>query len=254
LDISELNRISSQKEFRRHPWELARVRAISFLLKKSFPKYKRILDIGSGDAFVIRQLADKNIADVYTAIDTAYSPQIISTLKENADAGIEFYSGLPENINADCILILDVLEHCENDHEVLQDNTRKGAIAEGATVLVTVPAFGGLFSQHDRLLGHHRRYSRKQLKRLLEKNEMQVINDGYFFMSLLPVRIIQLLFEKLNLRKAKKSIDDWKGNNIISNIISTILWADFRVCYFLSRLGINLPGLSCYCLCKKSPS
>lgn len=255
MDISELQRVQQNREFLRHPWEIARCSAISFLLKKRKSRYKRILDIGSGDAFVINKLAEDNISDEYIAVDTAYTPEIIEALnKKRINENISFRNSSPKNTNTDCILLLDVLEHCEDDRLVLHHSIEQNTVPGDCIILITVPAFQGLFSQHDILLGHHRRYSRRQLRRLVKNENLEILEQGYFFFSLLPVRLFQLLLEKMKIRKAKNSIDNWNGGKAVSKIISTILWADFRMCRFLSRAGIHLPGLSCYCLCKKSPS
>jgi hypothetical protein len=204
---------------------------------------------------VVSHIASLHAADRLIAVDTAYSPEMISSLqaKEGSEK-ISYYNITPPQVNADCVLILDVLEHCSNDAQVLRESIHQGMTTPESVILISVPAFQGLFSQHDQLLGHHRRYSRRALTTLVKKEDLVVIESGYFFFSLLPLRILQLLFEKIKIRKASKSIDDWNGGATVSKIISSILWADFRICHFLSRAGIHLPGLSCYCLCKKSPS
>ncbi len=256
MDITELKRISDKASFNRHPWETARVAAIHFLLRKQRQTFRHILDVGSGDAFVLRTLASGNLARTYTAVDTAYSPAIISQLSELENSiNIQYMQQLPtSNTNADGVLVLDVLEHCEQDAPVLAGAIDPTLTGDDAVILITVPAYQSLFSQHDKLLGHHRRYSRKRLKRLAQSEGLTIIKSGYFFFSLIPPRLFQKLFEALGWRKAKTSIDNWNGSNTVSRIISSILWADFRICHALSSIGIHLPGLSCYCLCKKSRS
>ena len=64
-------------------------------------------------------------------------------------------------------------------------------------LLITVPAYQSLFSSHDSFLGHYRRYSNGSLRRLIERSGFKVLDIGYFFGSLLPVRILQVIKERL---------------------------------------------------------
>lgn len=253
MDIEEYKKISNKEKAGRHPWEIARARIILFLLKKNDVPYSHILDIGSGDGFILRNLVKNQIAKTYSAFDTAYTDDLILELKTLSYAqDITFDKNFQRNPGnqSDCILLLDVLEHCENDHEVL-GSVVNGDPTPNASFVITVPAFQGLFSQHDDLLGHFRRYTLTQITDLCESQKLEVIRGGYFFFSLLPIRIFQIFFEKLRLRKPKKTIDNWEANKVITNFISKILWVDFRICYAFSSIGINLPGLSAYCICRR---
>lgn len=248
-----------RKKINRHPWEITRAKIVCFMLGRKKEKFRHIADIGSGDAFILSQLTKNKMADHYSAIDTAYTNEIINRIK--SQGGLEkidfFHSATAlkeKNYETDCLLLLDVLEHCENDQLVLSEGVSLLSDKDNATVLITVPAFQMLFSDHDRLLKHYRRYNRKKLLRLCLANELTIKKSGYFFFSLLLIRFVKLFARKMGFKKTKKTIDNWEGGNFISKLLSAILWADFRVCYFLSNWGIHLPGLSCYCLCQKLPS
>jgi hypothetical protein len=73
-------------------------------------------------------------------------------------------------------------------------------------------------------------------------------------MTLLIIRCIQLFLEKLGLHKPKKSIDNWKAGSFISKIITSLLWFDFLIGRLFLKLGIQIPGLSAYCICRLLPS
>ena len=62
----------------------------------------------------------------------------------------------------DSALFIHVLEHIENDRAAL-DHTST-LVKSGGSVLIEVPALPFLFSDHDRLLGHYRRYTKKMLR------------------------------------------------------------------------------------------
>jgi len=259
MDITELNRISVEIPFQRHPWEIARARVILFLLKKHKRKITHVADIGSGDGFVLQTLIHHKIAGNYSAIDTAYTTTIIEKLKQSMGANaVDFFINVEQahnkKIATDCILLTDVLEHCVNDKEVLNSIIDDSILISNGMILITVPAFPRLFSHHDNLLKHYRRYTRKQIIEICQSQNIKVEASGYFFLSLLPARIFHLLLQKMNMHKPNISIDNWRGNSYLTRFISLILWLDFRVCYALSGIGIHLPGLSCYCICKKVPS
>ena len=258
MDITELKRIED-KRLARHPWERARAGMVRFLVRHFKPESIKVLDIGSGDAFLLNTLRQNYISKEYIGVDTAYDAGILKRLRD---------SGVPESIilldhlnslkgnaeKADTCLLLDVLEHCEDARALLVE-ARNGEISsEDSFFFITVPAFQALFSGHDELLGHYRRYSRKQLSKLCRSADLRVIASGYFFFSLIPARYLQILREKLSGKKSRKSLDAWRGGELLARIFYAILWADSRICYLLSRLGIHLPGLSAYAICRKQPS
>ena len=257
MDITELKR-NTDPRAGRHPWEKARAGFISFLLRRFSAGNGTLLDLGSGDAYLLSALSEKKTYQQYLAVDTAYTPELISGLRKiPGNESIRFFKitgEIPPQEKADTCLLLDVLEHCEDDLAVLKQSTGGGLTTADARFFITVPAFQGLFSKHDNLLQHHRRYSRKQLRRLCEKAGLEPIATGYFFFSLLPARALQLLAEKLKLREPKHTLDGWKGGAFLSHLIYAILRADSRICYLLSRTGLHLPGLSAYAICKKQPS
>jgi len=249
MDISELKR-NNRIEINRHPWEGARLKVIQHLLVKHKKKFNHILDIGSGDAFVIKSLHKSKLANHYTGIDTAFSDDLIDLLQ--GDQNVHLLAAMPANLEpgADCVLMLDVLEHCEDDYHTLQTIVNGGFIKQNAFVLITVPAFQSLYSQHDDLLGHFRRYNYKQLKKLCEKNNLIVIDGGYFFSTLLILRCLQLIQEKIKHRKIRKTVEDWKGSKWLTKTLEIFLYIDFLISRAFLRLGVRIPGLSAYSICR----
>jgi hypothetical protein len=254
MDISELLRLDPNKPINRHPWERVRARIIAYLLRRHAPHSKHIADIGSGDAYVLSSLANKKMADDYSAVDTAYTNEIIKRIQTIANNSIHFYPDTSHLPAADSLLLTDVLEHCEDDLSVLRSLTRDDISSGDAIFFITVPAFQRLFSEHDRLLHHYRRYSRRQINNVAKTAGLEVLESGYFFHILVPVRLIQLFLEKIRLRKPRTSLDNWRGNKLITTVFSAILWANFRIGHLFTRIGLRIPGLSCYCICRKLPS
>jgi hypothetical protein len=96
-------------------------------------------------------------------------------------------------------------------------------------------------------LGHYRRYTLPQLKNLLVQNQFSIIDKGYYFTTLLFFRRV----EKFLKKDKEASIDNWEAGKFKTALINTMLKVDFKISLFFNKLGITIPGLSCYCLCKK---
>jgi SAM-dependent methyltransferase len=82
----------------------------------------------------------------------------------------------PEPVFGSAVLF-NVLEHIEDDAGALRQ-IRERLAARGSLVL-WVPAFALLYSKFDEQLGHHRRYRRKELERLVEAAGFDVVESRY---------------------------------------------------------------------------
>jgi SAM-dependent methyltransferase len=91
----------------------------------------------------------------------------------------------------DVVLASDVLEHIEHDGKAVSEISR--VVRPGGSVIVSVPAHGWLFSQHDTALQHFRRYSKRAVRELLECNRLVVSRLSYWNTALFPVVCIQRL-------------------------------------------------------------
>lgn len=251
MDLTEFERLFDKENYKRHPWEISRKKVLFKLLSATEIKFpiKRIVDIGGGDAYIINEIFKHNLAEEYFTIDTAYSPEIIAQLKMNyGENAIHYVQNLTDYFNMFppeknvLFLCMDVLEHLEKEDEILKHLTFKNNY-----FLFAVPAFQSVFSNHDVLLGHYRRYNLKQLEMVLTKNQFQILNKGYYFSSLLLVRWFESIFNK----NKKASIDNWTGNTIKSKLLVAILQLDFAFTRVIQKFGIKMYGLSCYCICKK---
>jgi hypothetical protein len=148
------------------------------------------------------------------------------------------------------IILMDVLEHIYHDTEFLGQILKK--TPQGSFLFITVPSFQFLFSNHDVYLKHHRRYNRKQLLALIHSNNLYVEKCHYFYASLFFVRLISLLFKKVDPQH-QSGIGQWRfqEKHIITRIFYTLLNFDFCFCSFFARFRIYLPGLSLLAVCRK---
>ena len=84
--------------------------------------------------------------------------------------------GLIEDIDAaeryDNVVALDVIEHIEDDGAAVR--AMRDALVPGGTLLLSVPALSALYGPKDVAIGHYRRYDRKYLVDLLEREGLRV--------------------------------------------------------------------------------
>jgi SAM-dependent methyltransferase len=86
---------------------------------------------------------------------------------------------LPDH-SFDYLLAFEVLEHIEDDVEVLASWARK--LRSGGKVLISVPAHQRKYGRSDAMVGHVRRYERLQVHALLEAagfRDIRLINYGW---------------------------------------------------------------------------
>jgi hypothetical protein len=244
----------------RHPWETARLEVMLKLLRKWFLQTNlTVADIGCGDTFVVNSLATKFPDNNYLAVDTAFTEADIDFFaKEFSGKNIK----IAKDVNAikdisskiDIVLLMDVIEHIEDEVSFLQNIVKQEFIIDDSLFFITVPAFQSLFTAHDKHLLHYRRYSRHTLKQTLRKSGLEIIDSGYFFTSLMKVRILQKLFEIIFGEKEQKGLAVANFDKRKAKLIKSFLILDFRISRFFHHLGIKIPGLSTYAICRKSIS
>jgi trans-aconitate methyltransferase len=257
MDLRELKEVSVMK---RHPWEWARFEVACKLLKPFIKNVNTFIDIGAGDVFFTKELHKRYPASSFFAVDIEFSnEQIINFNKEFNDKPIQVYKTL-DDLNsafsgkASQLFLMDVIEHIENDIEFLQMVSKQPFVDNNTLLFITVPAFQRLFCSHDIFLGHYRRYHTAMLKDHVRRGGWEPIRSGYFFTSLLLPRVIQKLKEgdiQDAMGKATGLVE-WKGGKGKTNLIKNILLADFFVTNSLQKVGLSIPGLSNYVICRKS--
>jgi SAM-dependent methyltransferase len=141
----------------------------------------------------------------------------------------------------DLITCLDVIEHVEDD--VGGFSAMLHAARPGAFLVVTVPAYQWLWSEHDRLNHHYRRYSRDTLVAAAERAGWECMTTTYFNLLLLPPAAVYRLLEGSGidrLRPASRSVLTTTPRGL-----SRLLEIPLRLESRLLAAGVRLPaGLS----------
>ena len=228
--------IEQKDNINRHPWELSRTDSLIKEIRKYHDK-GLILDIGCGDSYFDYELlkTDINITKLY-GVDI-YLKKKIDTDRYYA---VNSYDKLDKK-KFDTIIMLDVLEHIEDDYQFIND-TVNGLLKDKGIIILTVPAHQFLYSKHDEYLKHYRRYNIKMIKELCKKKNYKIVNYHYFYFSLF---IFRLLF-----RNKSNEVNNWKysENSFITKFIRGILNIDYSISKLLAPIS---NGLSLFVVLKK---
>ncbi len=102
---------------------------------------------------------------------------------------------------------LDVIEHLQDDLAALRELRR--VVVPGGALLLTVPAYQWLWSGHDVINHHYRRYTQRSLRLVAERAGWRQVRATYFNALLLPVAIMLRALDKLNAKTTQSSLDLW---------------------------------------------
>ena len=134
---------------------------------------RRVLEIGAGMGNLSRQLARRRQRYVASDIDEEHIERLRKRLRHHVHLETEFCDlsrtedFLPFANSMDTVVCLNVLEHIEDDRGALRNI--HSALAPGGRAIVLVPEGQRLYGKLDEVLGHHRRYSHRQLRERLEE-------------------------------------------------------------------------------------
>jgi SAM-dependent methyltransferase len=132
---------------------------------------RRVLEIGCGLGNFTRHLLDRELVigiDVEPACVEAWRsafPESANLMGFAMDVLDSAFLDLKRH-QPDTIVCLNVLEHIEEDKRALEQ--MHAVLPPGGRALLIVPAFESLYGPIDRNLGHFRRYSKENLRRLSE--------------------------------------------------------------------------------------
>jgi 2-polyprenyl-3-methyl-5-hydroxy-6-metoxy-1,4-benzoquinol methylase len=141
---------------------------------------QRLLDVGAGSGFFSRHLL-ANGAQSALCVDVGYE----RTWDETVGGKPVLYRRDCDATDCDLVLMMDVLEHVDNDAGLVSHYATK--VPAGAHFLVTVPAFRFLWSGHDVFLEHKRRYTLAEIEQTMRTAGLDVVRGAYFFGAVFPL-------------------------------------------------------------------
>jgi SAM-dependent methyltransferase len=169
------------------------------------PAATRILDAGCGSGRNMVELARRG-----TVTGVELSPTSVCLARERGVGEVIEGSVLDMPFADDTFELavsLDVVEHLEDDVAALRELRR--VVVPGGALVVTVPAYQWLWSGHDVINHHHRRYTRRSLQAVAEQAGWREERTTYFNSLLLPVAILLRVLDRINTRTTESSLDLW---------------------------------------------
>jgi len=222
----------------RHWWYRGRRTVIEGVLcGVELPPHARILDAGCGSG---RNMIELNRHGTVTGVEISPTS---AALARDRDAGEVLTGSVLEmpfaDDSFDLAVSLDVIEHLDDDLAALRELRR--VVAPGGALLVTVPAYRWLWSGHDEINHHHRRYTRRTLQDVAERAGWRQVRTTYFNALLLPIAIILRVIDRVNRKTTESSLDLWVPPEPFNWLLERPLGLEARV---IARGGRIPAGLS----------
>lgn len=161
---------------------------------------KSVLEFGAGVGTI------SNLWRIETGVTPdcyEIDPEMILTIKER---GFDCYDSFEAmNKSYDVVFTSNVLEHIENDSEVIEQLSN--LTNHRGKLIVYVPAFQFLYSKLDEELGHYRRYGKKELVQKLRSSGYVVVkcqySDSIGFFAWLFTKLSGSTGDESNIRMMK---------------------------------------------------
>jgi len=132
---------------------------------------------------------------------------------------------LPSDAQFNTILYIDVLEHIEDDHGELAKAVSH--LKDGGHLIVLSPAFQMFYSPFDKAIGHHRRYTKKTLRKVVSITELE--EKRMFYMESTGAFLLMLNKYLLKMKyPTKNQIGFWQTVLVpVSKLLDKILFYRF---------------------------
>lgn len=195
-----------------------------------------IVDVGSGSGFFAisleKEFRDK-IKKVYL-VDINYTAEEIAATKNDK---IQKTLRIPYEIENGLVILMDVLEHLEDDLKMLQD-IKAASKGNNNHFFITVPAFYSLWSGHDVYLGHYRRYKIDTLNKVLNEAKYNIENTYYLYGSLFPM--VWTVRKMQNMLQQKEATSNMKPfSPLINKILLGITSIDMKLATANKVFGVS---------------
>lgn len=229
---------------RNHWWFKVRGQIISDLLVKNLYNKKdlKILNVGIATGKTTELL---NQFGLVSSVE--YDKDCCEFVQ--AKLGIDVINGsildLPfKDKEFDLVCAFDVIEHVEDDHKAVQELYR--VCKDNSIVFITVPAFMSLWSHHDEVNHHYRRYIMPQILNLFKNFSGQSLSKSYFnsllFLPVLGFRLISKVLPQRLIREGSGSdFTVLKADSIVNKLLYFIFNLERQtIKYIKYPIGVSI--------------
>jgi SAM-dependent methyltransferase len=226
----------------RHWWFVGRQKIIFTLIQRYAPQPARILDAGCGAGYTTSAL--RRFGEVF-AFDSApeavaYAMERELQVKQGEMTAIPYADEDFEVVTA-----LDVLEHAENDKLALTELWR--VMKTGGALFFTVPAYRFLWSPHDDVNQHKRRYTAKEVRAKMAETGFSLLKLSYYNTLLFPpiaaTRAFRRLFPAAEVENRSDFSLPYHGG--INTILTSLFTLEARLLRSMNfPFGVSLVGVA----------
>ena len=234
----------------RYWWFVGRRRIVAALLESIDPPGAprlRVLDVGCGTggnfALLDRWGEVAGVDDSAEALRFCVQRGRRSVLQASAGR-------LPFAAESlDLITALDVLEHLQDDRGALAEFRR--VLRPGGHLVLTVPAYRFIWSEHDEALHHKRRYVRSEVRRKVAAAGFAIRRASYAISAILPVAVVFRIAQGLRPSRGDRPKTGYislpgPANRLLAGYLALeARWL---------RRGSLPAGLSIVCVARRSPA
>jgi SAM-dependent methyltransferase len=173
--------------YERHWWWRSREKVILDVLRAIKPPegWERILDVGCGAGLFFDQLSRFGTVE---GIEPAEALVNNGGVRCSSIHVVPFDEKFQPGRRYSLILMLDVLEHLADPPGALRHALT--LLEPAGALLITVPAFRLLWTNHDILNDHYTRYTKRSLGNVARQAGLRIESERYFFQWVFPVKLV----------------------------------------------------------------
>lgn len=243
LEIEEYRRLREYE--REYWWHVGRRFLLSAMLRSgvSEDRERPGLDIGCGtgaNATVLEPYGRFVGSDVSAELYRAGLPRPVHPVLLAGGETLPF-----ADTTFGLCTFFDVLEHIDDENSFLREVRR--VLRPGAFVLLSVPAYPFLWSEHDVSLHHRRRYVRRTLRDALTRNGFEVVRLSHGMASVFPLIAGYRLLARLAPRRREPQASYVRTPALLNRLLSVLLEIESL---WLRRADLPF-GTSLLCLARK---
>jgi SAM-dependent methyltransferase len=222
----------------RHWWYRARREVLAELIRREArpPANAAILEIGCGTGHNLAMLSEFGHVDGLELDDEARALSEKRLGRAVMSAPLPELADVPKG-HYDLIGAFDVIEHIDDDAAALASIAMR--LKPGGKFVMAVPAHQWMWSAHDVVNHHKRRYSKPALRRLIEASPLVLVKLGYFNSLLFPLAVVERAASKL---RGKEDADVKLPPAPLNAALEKVFAAER---YLVGRLPLP-PGLSLF--------